>query len=196
MAGCDSLYSMNQHVSPPDLTGSKPYRLSADGYLRMIDAGAFGDAHVELIDGVLIEISPSNTDHGRLLLKVAHFLEVAYAGSGFELFGDIITLFDDSNVRALDMAVVDRDIGDNKTLVPADILLAVEIAQSTLALDLGRKRIDYASAGIRHYWVVDVDGRRIHTYAGPQGADYAAIRVFAFGEAVPVPGAEGAITVS
>ncbi len=116
--------------------------------------------------------------------------------SDFEIFGDIITLFDDSNVRAPDIAVVDRDIGDRKQLIPADILLAVEIAGSTLAGDLGPKRIDYASSGIRHYWVVDVEGRRIHCYADPQGVDYAAIKVVPFGEPVPVPETGEAITVS
>ena len=176
--------------------GDRPYRICADDYLRMIDAGAFGDTHVELVDGVLIAMPPANTRHGRLMIVLATLLENAYAGTGYQLFGDIITRFDDSNIRAPDLAVVDGDIGERLNLVPGDILLAVEIAHSSLPVDLGRKRIDYASAGIRHYWVVDVDGRRVHTYTDPQGADYAAIRVFAFGDAVPVPGAEGVITVS
>jgi Uma2 family endonuclease len=186
---------MNQMTAIPPAEGQQPLRFSATDYLRMIDANIFGDSHVELFDGVLIEMAASNTKHGRLLMHLARLLGNAYDRSGFEIYGDIITLFDDSNIRAPDIAVVDKDIGDRKQLVPADILLAVEIASSSLALDLGRKRIDYASAGIRHYWVVDVEGRRVHCYADPLGADYAAILVVPFGEAVPVPGADGPITV-
>ncbi len=186
---------MNQMSVIPTFTGTQPYRVSAADYLRMIDAGAFGNSHVELIDGVLTEMAPSNTNHGRLLMLLGRLLGNAYAQSDFVIYGDIITLFDDSNVRAPDIAVVDRDIGERKQLFPADILLAVEIAGSTLAEDLGRKRIDYASSGIRHYWVVDVEGRRTHCYANPQGADYAAIRVVPFGEAVEVPATQKAITV-
>ena len=177
-------------------TGTRLYPVSATDYLLMIDAGAFGDAHVELVDGVLIEMSPSHSEHGRLLMLLGRLLGNAYDGTDFVLYGDIITLFDDSNTRAPDIAAVDRDIGDRKQLVPADILLAVEIAGSTLGTDLGRKRIDYASAGIRHYWVVDVEGRRVHCYADPQGADYAAICVVPFGEGVAVPGTDGVIVVA
>jgi Uma2 family endonuclease len=186
---------MNQMTAIPTASGAQRYRASADDYLRMIDAGAFGDAHVELVDGELILMSPSHSEHGRLMLLLGHLLYQAYDGTDFVLYGDIITLFDESNVRAPDIAVVDKDIGGRKQLVPTDILLAVEIAGSTLGNDLGPKRIDYASAGIRHYWVVDVEGKRTHCYADPQGADYAAIAVVPFGDGVKAPGADGVVVV-
>ena len=186
---------MNQLAAKPAFAGAQRYRVSADDYLRMIDAGGFGDAHVELVDGELIEMSPSHSEHGRLLMLLGHLLYNAYAETNFVLYGDIITLFDDANVRAPDIAVVDNDIGGRKQLVPSDILLAVEIAGSTLNVDIGRKRIDYASAGIRHYWVVDVEGHRTHCYADPQGADYAAIAVVPFGKAMVVPGSDATVVV-
>ena len=108
---------------------------------------------------------------------------------------DCTVEFGGDTIRAPYISVADRDIGGRKNLLPADILLAVEIANSTLSEDIGRKRIDYATAGIRHYWVVDIEGRRTHTYADPQGTDYAALRVFAFGEPMSVLGAERSITV-
>ncbi len=187
---------MNQMSVIPPFVGAQRYRVTADDYLRMIDAGAFGDAHVELVDGALIEFSPSHSEHGRLLMLLGRLLGNAYANTTFVLYGDIITKFDDSNIRAPDIAVVDKDIAGRKHLFPSDILLAVEVAGSTLNIDLGQKRIDYASAGIRHYWVVDVEGKRTHCYTDPQGADYAAIRVVPFGAEVPVPGADGAIVVA
>ena len=179
----------------PAVAEVQRYRVTANDYLCLIDGGAFGDAHVELVNGELIQMSPSHSQHGRLLMLVGHLLYQAYADTDFVLYGDIITLFDEENVRAPDIAVVDRDIGARKQLVPSDILLAVEIAGSTLHVDLGQKRIDYASSGIRHYWVIDVEGRRTHCYADPQGADYAVIAVVAFGDPVAVPGTGGAIVI-
>lgn len=187
---------MNQLSTSPAFAGAQRYRVTTDDYLRMIDSGAFGDAHVELVNGELIEMSPSHSQHGRLLMLVGRLLGNAYAETDFVLYGDIITLFDENNVRAPDIAVVDRDIGERKQLVPSDILLAVEIAGSTLIVDLGQKRIEYASAGIRHYWVVDVEGRRTHCYAQPLGADYAAISVVPFGAAVVVPETGATIVVA
>lgn len=186
---------MNQLAANPAFSGVQRYRVSADDYLRMIDAGAFGDAHVELVDGELIEMSPSHSEHGRLMMLLGRLLGNAYADTDFVLYGDIITLFDDSNIRAPDIAVADKDIGSRKQLVPSDILLVVEIAGSTLGNDLGPKRIDYASAGIRNYWVVDIEGKRTHCYTDPQGADYAAIQVVSFGDAVNVPGTVGAVRI-
>ncbi len=186
---------MNQLTAIQPAEGQQPFRFSADDYLRMIDANIFGDANVELFDGVLIDRGAGNTQHGRLLVKIGNHLKLVYDGAGYEIFGDVITLFDDSNVRAPDIAVVDQDIGDRKQLIPADILLAVEIAGSTLNVDIGRKRIDYASAGIRNYWVVDIAGKRTHCYADPKGVDYAAIKVVPFGEAVAVPGADGEVVI-
>lgn len=186
---------MNQMSATPALSGAHRYRVTAADYLCMIDGGAFGDAHVELVNGELIEMSPSHSEHGRLLMLLGHLLYQAYASTGFVLYGDIITLFDADNVRAPDIAVVDKDIGERKQLIPSDIFLAVEIAGSTLNVDLGQKRIDYASAGIRHYWVVDVEGRRTHCYADPQGADYSAIKVVPFGEAVEVLGTGETIVI-
>ena len=187
---------MNQMATVSSFTGAQPYRMPADVFLRAIAVGAFGDAHVELVEGELIEMAPSGIEHSRQNGSLAVDLGVIYRALGHMLCINAIVQLSEATIRAPDISVVDTDPKDRNQLVPTDILLAVEIADITLGTDLGRKRIDYASACIRHYWVVDVEGRRVHTYADPQGADYAAIRVFAFGEAVPVPGAEGAITVS
>jgi Uma2 family endonuclease len=53
----------------------------------------------------------------------------------------------------------------------ADVLLAIEIADSTLAKDLGPKARLYARHGVRVYWVLDAAGRRAlaHTQPGPEG---------------------------
>jgi len=51
--------------------------------------------------------------------------------------------------------------------------LLVEVADSSLNFDTNEKRLLYARAGIREYWVVDINGRRLLTYRDPQGGDYA-----------------------
>ena len=186
---------MNRMSVIPSTVGAQPYRMSAAGYIRLILAGGFGDAHVELVEGELVSMAPSGTDHGRSNADIAIDLAALYRPLGYSIYFDTIVEISGTTVRAPDIAVVDRDIGERKHLLPTDIILAIEIANTTLAEDIGRKRIDYASSGIRHYWVVDLEGRRTHCYANPQGADYAAIQVVPFGEAVAVPATQKAITV-
>ena len=187
---------MNQVSANQRFKGAQPYRVSADNYLKLVDAGGFGDAHVELVEGELVEMSPSHSKHGKMVGKVYSSLAAVYSQLGCEIFIDTIVELSTLTLRAPDICVTDSPTDDQKNLPASAILLAVEISDTTLAEDIGRKRIDYASAGIRHYWVVDVEGRRVHCYADPQGADYAAIRVVPFGEGVEVPGAEGAIIVA
>jgi Uma2 family endonuclease len=186
---------MNRLSESPPFTGAHPYRMAAADYIRLILAGGFGDAHVELVEGELIEMAPSGLEHGGKNVDVAVDLAALYRPLGYRLYFDTIVELSANTVRAPDIAVVDHDITDRKHLLPSDILLAIEISDTTLGEDLGRKRIAYASAGIRHYWVVDVEGRRIHCYADPQGVDYAAIQVIAFGQPVPVPGSEGKVII-
>jgi Uma2 family endonuclease len=176
--------------------GTQAYRMTAAAYLRTIDAGSFGDAHVELVEGELIEMAPSGLDHGRANVTIPGRLAAVYDLLGYPIYVDVILKLSEATVRAPDIAVVDKDTGQRQHLVPSDVLLAIEIAGSTLTEDIGRKRVDYASAGIRNYWVVDIEGRRVHCYADPQGSDYAAIQVIAFGDPVPVPGTAETITVA
>ena len=44
---------------------------------------------------------------------------------------------------------------------PADIYLVVEVADTTLAFDLGQKRALYSGAGIDEYWVIDVQAKKL-----------------------------------
>jgi Uma2 family endonuclease len=187
---------MNQVSVIRPVTGAQPYRMAAEDYVRFVSAGGFRDAHVELVEGELIEMAPGGLEHGAKNADIAADLAAIYRPLGYRLFIDTLVELSGDTVRSPDLSVVDSDTGERKRLLPTDVLLAIEISDTTLTVDLGRKRIDYASAGIRHYWVVDVEGRRIHCYADPQGSDYAAIRVIGFGDPVPVPGTAGIITIA
>jgi Uma2 family endonuclease len=170
--------------------------MAAEDYVRFVLAGGFRDAHVELVEGELIEMAPGGLEHGGKNADIAVDLSAIYRPLGYRLFIDTIIELTGDTARSPDISVVDTTMGERKHLRPTDVLLAIEISDTTLTVDLGRKRIDYAGAGIRHYWVVDVEGRRVHCYADPQGSDYAAIQVIGFGDPMPVPGAAGTIAIA
>jgi Uma2 family endonuclease len=48
-----------------------------------------------------------------------------------------------------------------------------QVADASLDFDMNEKRLLYARAGIREYWVVDINGRRLLVYRDPQAGDYA-----------------------
>ncbi len=63
-------------------------------------------------------------------------------------------VLDDSTVVACDAALLRQPITENRFLTPDDVLLVVEIAQTTQSRDMGLKRMLYAQAGIPTYWVM------------------------------------------
>lgn len=60
---------------------------------------------------------------------------------------------------------------------------------------MGLKRMLYTQAGIPTYWVIDGVRRVAHVYAEPVEGDYSSVHTVRFGEALPVPGSDAAVTL-
>jgi len=70
------------------------------------------------------------------------------------------------------------------TPTPADVLLLVEVADTTLRTDLGRKARIYASGGVSEYWVVDLNNRVLYVHRSPARGTYDVRQVLGPGERV------------
>ena len=187
---------MNQLVAlKPSLEQDASARFTRAEFLRMIDTGAFAGMKVELIHGRLERLTPPVFQHGRLVAALCARLEAIFSSdSTVVVVADAgIDLGEDTMV-ACDVAVV-RPIDQFRMLEASEVLLAIEVSYSSLARDRDMKRLEYARAGIPHYWVVDVERRVIHRFAEPDAGDYLALPSLRFGEEVPVPGTDGAITL-
>lgn len=82
--------------------------------------------------------------------------------------------------------------------VAHDVLLVIEVADTSLAGDRGRKLGRYAGAGIPEYWIVNLQARVVEVYSGVQAdaARYTTERTAYGGETLTLPaGLEGAISV-
>jgi Uma2 family endonuclease len=69
-------------------------------------------------------------------------------------------------------------------LSPLALLLLIEVADSSLPFDLSIKALLYARAGVRDYWVVDVQGRRIHVHRAPTASGYVNVHAYTEEESV------------
>jgi Uma2 family endonuclease len=72
--------------------------------------------------------------------------------------------------------------------MPDDTLLIVEMADSSIREDRGRRRSRYAKAGIPEYWIVNLQDDVIEVYSEPVGAGYSTTRLAKPGEVLPLPG--------
>lgn len=171
-----------------------PAHVTEDEYIRMCDAGVFGDDHVELVRGVLERMPPSGLEHGVYLGQLAGDLANAYDRVSHRIVVDVYSRIERDLLRAPDIAVALMPLV-GKVLPVDKILLAIEIADSSRRYDLTRKAADYAAAGIPHYWVVDVVARETHVMGAPVDGAYTQTARVPFAEPLALPNSESIIVL-
>ncbi len=185
---------MNEHVrlhaAPADFAADA---FTTADFLQMLELGAFADMRAELVDGVLEKMAPAHGEHGTQNASVVIKLAQALAADACIAI-DLAVVIDDNTVRGIDIAVA-RTRFPKGPANASDVLMAVEIADTTLGRDLGAKAIEYATAGIETYWVVDLNGRAVHVMTDPDEAGYASRAIVRFGEELTVPGCDKPIAI-
>lgn len=158
-------------------TGDPLHLFTVDDFERMIAAGVFDDMEgdIELLEGVLIEMSREGPAHGHVVRLLAEWA-IHGAGLGGPLLvavGNPVKLPPRSQ-PAPDLAVIDRS-SSNTEEHPGWAHLAIEVAHASLRKDLVRKARIYAAARIPEYWVIDLNHRLVHVHREPEGYAYLSI---------------------
>jgi Uma2 family endonuclease len=148
--------------------------ISAEEYLRMGEAGVFApEARLELIEGEIVEMAPIGSPHAGAV-KALNRLFVQRAGDRAVVSVQDPVILSDRSVPQPDLALLKPRADGYSDSHPraAEVLLAVEVADTTLAFDLGTKVPLYARCGIPELWVVDVNERVIRVYRDPSVSGY------------------------
>jgi Uma2 family endonuclease len=129
-----------------------------------------------LINGVILEEGPMNPPHAITLELVEAAIRTAF-GAGWRVRNQSPLVLGQDIDPAPDLAVIaGTPRGSSGHPTTAD--LVIEVADSSLDFDMKDKRLVYARAGIREYWVVDINGRRLLVYRDPQAGDYTTQLIF------------------
>jgi Uma2 family endonuclease len=172
------------------LDARSKHRLTVEEFLLLDREGAFGDRRTELFEGEVYYMSPKHRPHARAVTELVVALAKALEGSELSVLSDISVRLSDHDVPEPDIAVTDAPEGDG--ILPLEsVKLLIEVADSTLAQDMGLKAVLYAGAGVPEYWVVDVNGRVIHQMWSPGPDGYAERRDVAFGERIEAATIDG-----
>lgn len=145
----------------------------------MGEAGVFApDARLELIEGEILEMAPIHPPHaGTVNILNAMFVRLAADHAVVAVQNPAVIA--QTSMPQPDFALLKprRDGYRRKHPTAADVLLAVEVADTTLKFDTGRKAHLYARCGIRELWVVDVNARAIRVFRDPTAAGYETVSV-------------------
>jgi Uma2 family endonuclease len=138
------------------------FRWSRDAYMRAAEAGAFGDRRVELIAGEVVEMGPVGPLHAAVDDGARDVLLAAFDPPVYVRTEKPLDLGEWDQPQP-DVAVVVGVWRDYLAAHPTveQVLLVVEIGDTTLAYDMGRKARIYAAARVEDYWVIDPNGGRV-----------------------------------
>ena len=169
-------------------------------YELMLESGVFDGEHfqrVELIRGEIREMNPIGVPHAMMVNELIDWSNRALpSGAVWISVQNPIRIPSSQSAPQPDVAWIERKDYPEGHPLPEDVLLLIEVADSTLEGDCGKKAQLYAEAGIADYWVVALEQREIYAFRQPTADGYQSksiargdeeLRPLAFADAVLKP---------
>jgi Uma2 family endonuclease len=169
-------------VAPEKESFPNRRRWTVEQCYRLVDKGEL-PGRWELIDGEILSKMGQKPPHSFTLVLFAEWLTSLF---GFRRTRTQLPIIirgrgGDLNEPEPDIAIVTVQASGYHDRVPeaSDVLLIVEIADSSLLFDLTTKALLYARCGVAEYWVVDVANRQVYQHRSPDGSGYTEVVVLA-----------------
>jgi len=161
-------------------------RFTVDEYHWMGRVGILGpDDRVELLDGEIICMVPIDEPHASTVDRINQVLVLGLQGAAIVRVQSSIRL-DMGGEPEPDFALLRprRDFYRASHPTPEDVLLVIEVADTSLDYDTRTKAPLYARAGIPELWVVDLPHARVIAYRASSADGYATTRAYRRGESL------------
>ena len=177
-----------QIATPPTETTQvrQRRRFTVAEYYAMAEAGILTEKdRVELLDGEIVVTAPIGNRHAFCVDWLNRFWILALAERAIVRIQNPVRLNDSSEPEPdITLLVWKDDFYVSGHPGPQDVLLLIEVADSTVDFDRNQKLQLYARAGITEVWIVNLQDRRVETYSEPEGDQYGNIRHYGPGESV------------
>jgi Uma2 family endonuclease len=160
------------------------YKWTVSEFHQMVAAGIIEeDAHVELLHGQIVQMSPVGKFHAACVSFLNDWLSQQLRSDFIIRVQDPIKMEDHSEPEPA-IAVVKRraDFYANHLPGPDDIEFLIEVADSSLHKDQEIKAPLYASFGIKEFWLVDLSKQALHYYTRPARGVYHQRKIFTLNE--------------
>lgn len=156
------------------------YRFDVQAYRQLAEVGAIAaEKRLELIDGTILEMSPIGTKHQACVARLTQYFVRALADRAVIWPQNSIELNPRSQPQP-DLALLQprSDFYGDRYPQPDDVLLVVEVADSTVQFDREVKVPLYGTAGIVEMWLVDLTRGWVEVYRDPSSQGYRTKQTF------------------
>ena len=158
---------------------------TAGEYLAMGEVGILrADERIELLAGEIIQMAAIGNRHLFCTDALNMLLVPPLVGRAIVRVQGSIQL-DDYGMPEPDIVLLrPRPDYHAETATPKDVLLLIEVADSSLEYDYGLKSEFYAAAGIPEFWIVNLRTGEVEARTGPVGTEYTTVRTIPAGGAI------------
>jgi Uma2 family endonuclease len=150
------------------------HRIDVDAFHRMAEAGIFAaDARVELIQGEMLDMAPIGSPHAGFVNRLTFCLSQAIGNRAVLSVQHPLRL-DKYSEPQPDVALLKprADFYERQHPTPQDVLLVIEVADSSLRYDREIKSPLCAQYGVTEFWLIDVDARQLTCLREPAQGRY------------------------
>src|SRR5690606_3165108 len=168
--------------------------ITSEEFHRMGEIGVLlPDERVELINGEILNMSPIGSNHAAIVSNLNKLLHVLRDVLVWPLNPIWI---DQWNVPEPDLAVLNgkADRYLHSLPGPSDVIMVVEVSDTTYAFDHDTKLPIYASAGIPVYWIINLPANRIEVFTDPKKGQYASRNLYFPGDRISLFSKEIAVS--
>ena len=168
-------------AAAPDMP--QPIKLRIEDFLLLNESGAFDDyAKSELIEGEIVITNSQFQRHSyaktELIFRLMSILRSST--TPFIVLSEASVAMPPLSMPEPDIVIMTGPVSDGPVSLSSAALL-IEVADTTLAIDLGRKAALYAREAVPEYWVVDLVNRQIVQHSQPGESGYAMLTNIPFG---------------
>lgn len=169
-----------------DVHPGELHRLTIGEYHQLVRAGGLDeDTRVELLDGLLVDMSPKTPQHENAVAWLADWLRDRVDRARQQVRVSSPLTIGGSEPEP-DLAVVATP--SPRDAHPATAQFVIEVSHSSLRRDLHEKPALYALGGVGEYWVVDLDGRRVVRHSDPHDGAYGEVTEYGPDATLPATG--------
>lgn len=173
-------FAATSHSLPPDVDTRQRYSFTLADYHKLIESGHLTrEDRLELIRGELIIMPPIGPEHSFHTTRITNLLPLRLPPGLLLRMNEPISIPHHSEPQP-DAAVVRSRTDGYRTghPLPEDVLLIIEVADSSARFDTQVKAKLYGVAGIPEYWVIDVPQACLRVFIDPTSRGYKTTQVF------------------